>query len=113
MTLPSQSSIIDTWCNMYSLLWKHNAQAINELRNENGKLHSTIGPAVEWENGAKEWWLNGKRHRADGPAVIWINGHKEWWFKGKRYGYKEYLKRVQNIITEEHYYTLLLTYGNS
>jgi hypothetical protein len=29
--------------------------------NENDKLHRDDGPAVEWANGDKEWWLNGKR----------------------------------------------------
>jgi len=27
------------------------------------------GPAVESDDGSKEWYLEGKRHRSDGPAV--------------------------------------------
>lgn len=38
-------------------------------KNEAGQLHREGGPAIEWANGIKEWWIHGKPHRADGPAV--------------------------------------------
>lgn len=37
-------------------------------------LHREDGPAVECENGIKEWWVDGKLHRVDGPAVEMPNG---------------------------------------
>ena len=37
--------------------------------NKAGRLHRVHGPAFEWANGGKEWWLNGLRHRVDGLAV--------------------------------------------
>jgi hypothetical protein len=43
------------------------------------KLHRVDGPAVEWASGDKKWYMNGKLHRVDGPAVEWANGDKEWW----------------------------------
>ena len=49
----------------------------------NGKLHREDGPAIEWANGSREWWLNGKRHREDGPAVEYADGTKYWYLKGK------------------------------
>jgi hypothetical protein len=48
----------------------------------NGKLHRVDGPAVEWSNGDKEWWVNDKLHRLDGPAIEWANGDKSWWVNG-------------------------------
>ena len=51
--------------------------------NSNGVLHRVDGPAVEWTDGSKEWYLYGKRHRVDGPAVAWKNGIKEWFVNGK------------------------------
>ena len=48
-------------------------------------LHRVDGPAMEWNNGSKEWWLNGKRHRVDGSAIEWDNGDKEWYLNGKRH----------------------------
>jgi len=27
------------------------------------------------------WKLNGNLHREDGPAVEYANGYKEWWLK--------------------------------
>lgn len=29
--------------------------------------------------GTKIWKLNGKLHREDGPAIEWADGRKEWW----------------------------------
>ena len=51
----------------------------------NGKLHRQHGPAVEYLNGTKEWWLNGNIHRTDGPAIEYADGSKEWWLNGQRH----------------------------
>jgi hypothetical protein len=37
-------------------------------------LHREDGPAVEWADGRREWWLHGERHREDGPALEWADG---------------------------------------
>ncbi len=50
----------------------------------NGKLHRKGGPAVEFVDGGKVWYLNGELHRVDGPAVDLANGDKEWWLHGVR-----------------------------
>ena len=47
--------------------------------------HRTDGPAVEWSNGDKEWWVKGKRHREDGPAVENANGSQSWYINEKRH----------------------------
>ena len=51
---------------------------ITQWFNLNGKRHREDGPAIEWANGDKSWWINGQRHREDGPAIEWANGDKEW-----------------------------------
>ena len=40
--------------------------------------HDASLPRVE-----REWWIKGDRHREDGPAVEWENGVKEWWVDGR------------------------------
>jgi len=45
--------------------------------------HRTDGPACEWADGSKAWWVDGKRHRLDGPALEWSNGAKFWYVDGK------------------------------
>lgn len=50
----------------------------------NGKLHCEDGPAIEWTNGGKSWWVNDKKHRLDGPAVE-LYGTKEWWVNGRKH----------------------------
>jgi hypothetical protein len=47
----------------------------------NGQRHRTDGPAIEYPNGSKSWWVNGKPHRIDGPA----DGTKEWYMNGVKY----------------------------
>ena len=49
----------------------------------NGKLHREDGPAVEYADGSKEWYQNGQRHRKDGPATTWADGDKSWLQNGK------------------------------
>jgi hypothetical protein len=53
--------------------------------NEQKQLHCEDGPAIEWVNGDKEWFINGNRHREDGPAVEYAEGSKEWWVNGVRH----------------------------
>jgi len=41
--------------------------------------HRHDGPAVEWADGSKTWYVNDKRHHLDGPAIVYRNGEKEWY----------------------------------
>jgi len=49
----------------------------------NGKCHREDGPAIEYADGYKEWYIDGKLHREDGPAIEYADGDKEWWINGK------------------------------
>ena len=40
--------------------------------------------------GNKFWWSHGKLHREDGPAVEWANGDKEWYLNDKEYTEEEF-----------------------
>ena len=53
--------------------------------NENKLRHREDGPAIEWANGNKEWYLNGQRHREDGPARVYADGTKSWYINGQRH----------------------------
>jgi len=48
----------------------------------NGEYHREDGPAIEYHNGDKNWYLNGEKHREDGPAMEWSNGDKKWFISG-------------------------------
>ena len=54
-----------------------------EWINEKGLLHRLDGPAIEWSDGSKEWWINGKLHREDGPAIEDKDGYRAWYRNGK------------------------------
>ena len=57
--------------------------------------HRTDGPAVEYANGSKTWWVNGKLHREDGPAVECADGTKFWYLNHKCMTKQEHAKRTK------------------
>ncbi len=88
-----------------------------ECRDDKGRYHREDGPAIEWTDGDREWWLNGKRHRLDGPAVEGSNESREWWFNGRLHrldgpaieendGYKEWWFNGSQY-SEEKWFNLL------
>ena len=36
-------------------------------------------------NGNKHWYQDGKLHRTDGPAIEYANGDKYWYIEGEEY----------------------------
>lgn len=60
--------------------------------------HREDGPAVEWADGIKSWWLNGKRHREDGPAIEWADGIKSWYLNGRELSEAEFLKKTTKEV---------------
>jgi hypothetical protein len=68
-----------------------------EYHNEQGKRHRTDGPAVEYNNGSKSWWINGERHREDGPSIDYYNGDKSWYLNGFKYTEDEWKQELAKI----------------
>jgi hypothetical protein len=50
--------------------------------NDKGLLHRLDGPAIEYTNGYKAWYVDGKCHRLDGPAIVYPDGSETWCAKG-------------------------------
>ena len=51
--------------------------------NEKGQRHRLDGPAMEFTDGSKTWWVCGNLHRIDGPAVESSSGDKYWYVNGE------------------------------
>ena len=73
----------------------------------NGQLHRVDGAAVEYTNGPavefdglKEWYINGRLHRVDGPALEYADGAKFWFINGRQYSFEDWLNKLQ-ISDEE------------
>ena len=64
-----------------------------------GELHREDGPAVEYPDGTKYWYINGKRHNENGPAVVHANGNKEWYLNGKEITESEFNNRNKVELT--------------
>lgn len=52
--------------------------------------HREDGPAFEYADGTKVWWLNGQLHREDGPAIIHNDGYEEWWLNDRWFSEAEH-----------------------
>ena len=70
--------------------------------------HREDGPAVEYTDGDKHWYINGKRHREDGPAIEFIDGAKFWYVDGKKHREDgpagEYANGLKNYWYNDKYY---------
>jgi hypothetical protein len=44
-----------------------------------------------------EWRQNGQRHRIDGPAVEWADGRKGYWIEDIEYTEKAFLKETRKM----------------
>jgi len=64
------------------------------------KLHREDGPAIEWNDGSKWWYLNGKLHREDGPACEDVSGAKSWYLNDKRLSEEEWKAKVSTTDCE-------------
>jgi hypothetical protein len=62
-----------------------NSNAFKASYNAAKRLHCDDGPAIIWNKGIEEWYLDGLRHREDGPAVKAPDGYEEWWINGSRH----------------------------
>jgi len=63
----------------------------------NGRLHREDGPAIECADGTKWWYINDKRHREDGPAIEWADGTKSWFIDGKWLSEDEFNARMNPV----------------
>jgi hypothetical protein len=61
---------------------------------QNGQLHRTDGPAVEYADGSKCWCQNNQLHRTNGPAIEFASGAKAWYVKGVQYDLNDWLNLV-------------------
>ncbi len=52
-------------------------------KGDKDNYHRINGPAVEYSDGGKRYFVDGEYHRIDGPAFEDANGHKEWVVNGK------------------------------
>ena len=61
--------------------------------------HREDGPAVEWFDGYKSWYINDKLHREDGPAIEYADGDKSWYLNNEALTEKRFNQRM-NPVTE-------------
>lgn len=65
------------------------------------ELHSLpiskqTGP-VKFASGTVFWYYEGNLHKTDGPAIEYLDGSKEYWLNDKHYSYQEWYTIVNNL----------------
>jgi len=86
------------WYNESNLLHREDGPAIEWANGTksyyiNGKHHREGGPAMETADGEKHYYINGQLHREDGPAVEWADGSKSYYINDKHLTEKEFNNR--------------------
>jgi hypothetical protein len=46
--------------------------------------------------GTKSWHNDAGPHRTDGPAIEWDSGSKEWWLNGKEVSWREVYRQAND-----------------
>jgi hypothetical protein len=54
---------------------------------------------ADFDSGTLVWFLDGRRHRVDGPAVEYADGIKVWWLNGEFVSEEEHAKRTAYLRT--------------
>ena len=52
-------------------------------------------------SGYVAWYLNGQYHREDGPAVEYANGDKEWYLNDEKLTEEEHNQKMSKSITAD------------
>lgn len=76
-------------------------------------IHREDGPAIEYKNGTRSWWLNGEPHRQGGPAIERANGDIKWRWNGVEMSLKKYCELMRNkgLMSEEEITIMILKYS--
>jgi hypothetical protein len=85
-----------------TILYREDGPAIEYSDGErqwwvNGRLNREDGPAIEFADGTKRWYVDGKLHREDGPAIVRSDGSIEWYLNGYSFSRESWLE----ALTEE------------
>jgi len=87
----------------------------NDVDTPWNKLHREDGPAVIWDDGQIEWYIDGKLHKLDGPAVHFKNGGKGYYISGKRLDEEEVETWIKenniNLKTKQHQVLFMVKFG--
>jgi len=62
---------------------EENHHGTKRYYNDKEQLHRLDGPAVEFKDGTKYWYINGNNHRNIDPSNQWQYRIKYWCFKDK------------------------------
>ena len=60
-------------------------------------IHRLDGPAMEYADGSKSWYVNGQLHRLYGPPVEYADGTKRWFVSGQLHRFDGPASEIANM----------------
>lgn len=58
-------------------------------------------PAIDWGKGSIEWYIKGKLHKLDGPARQYNDGRKSWYINNQEIKEEDFYNHPLVIIHQE------------
>jgi hypothetical protein len=98
-------------CDRETIIQQYQLSAGTIYYTENDSLHRKDGPAIVWENGSQEWFINGVRHRTNGPAYTYTDRYQGWCIKGRRYYTNKEFQEAADL-SDEDMIAMILKYGD-
>jgi len=71
--------------------------SLSELSDQDRVWYILKGYEIRETNFCRVWFLNGKRHREDGPAIEYRDGTKEWYLNNRYITEEEFNSRKDEL----------------
>jgi hypothetical protein len=92
-----RKSLTETYKDMQSQPRHYRDHGETAWFNDAGKFHRIGGPADEFDNGDKVFYVNGLRHNEDGAAIQLANGQNYFYLNGKELTEKKWAQEVKKL----------------
>lgn len=92
-----QKSLTETYKDMQSQPRHYRDHGETAWMNEAGKFHRIGGPAQEFDNGDKVFWVNGLRHNEEAAAIQLADGRNFFYLNGREMTEKKWAQEVKNL----------------
>lgn len=90
-----KKSLTETYKDMKSKKVVYRDHGETAWFNKQGKFHRIGGPAQEFDNGDKVFYVNGKRHNEEGAAIQLADGRNLFFLNGKEMTEKQWAEEVK------------------
>lgn len=95
-----KKSLTETWKNLKSRKVVYRDHGEIAWLTKSGKFHRIGGPADEFDNGDKVFYINGKRHNEEGAAIQLADGRNFFYLNGKEMTEQKWAEEVKKLAPQ-------------